>query len=266
MISLPTAPATWTLSPLFENARNEADLRGWLMRAYFNPTKHARETYYRADVCKENVLEYISCSGNKFPQTPLSILGVWSVLPSLREGLKSVAGDDPVEKPAIYTKGEKTLSEIGGVIGGVTATMVNKISDGAVLKVTAMCKALSGENKWLAREAEEGIENAILNTAEVFADAVQKANTAQDALVIISGSGLVSPQDTLVADALELECLGELISQAKDGAGQAELEDIFIEDMKKTVNIFNLAQLAVSRQVYPAAKRGRPRTVVSNGQ
>jgi len=260
-----TSTAPWTLSPLFENARNEDELRGWLMRAYFNPTKHASIVYFRPDVCKENVLEYISSVGNKFPQTPLSILGVWSVLPSLREGLKSVAGDDPVEKPAIYTKGEKTLSEIGENIGGVTATMVNKISDGAVVKVTAMCRALSGENKWLAREAEDKIENAILNTAEVFADAVQKAETSQGALDIIFGSGLVSSTDTPVVDDLELECLGELILFAKEGASQVELEDIFIQDMRKSVNIFNLAQLAVSRQVYPTAKRGRPK-VVPSGQ
>lgn len=253
-----THPTFASLSPLFCNVRNASELRGWLMRAYFNPTKHALEYYYRPEVTRENVLEFISDPKNLFPQSPFSIMGIWGTLPSLREGLKSVATDESTQKEAIYTKGEKTLSAIGEKIGNVTATMVNKISDAAVIRLTVMTKALSSENKWLAKEAHEKIENAILNTAELFADAIQKSNDHLEVLKALTTAGLVANTDFSVADTLEREALDDLILWAKEGATQVELEDVFIADLKKSVNVFNLAQLAVSKQIFPPARRGRP--------
>jgi len=252
---------TWTISPLFEGVRDEENLRAWLMRVYFNPTKHSQEIYFKPDISKENVLEYISHSGNKFPQTPSAIREVWSLLPGLREGLKSVNTDEPVEKGGNYIKGEMTLADIGQVLGSspITAAMVNKISDTAVLKISAMLKALGSDNKWLAQEAEDKIDNAKMVTAGIFADALTASQTVSEVIEKVTQSKLVSLSDAnLVVDDTEKEAFQNLLDlKGEEDLSREDFIEIFEEDLSKTVNVFNLAQLCVSRQVFPQGKRGR---------
>lgn len=256
-------PSVWQLNPLFEDVKNPDELRAWLMRAYFNPTKHSRERYYRPDITRENVLEFISVSKSKFPQTPLAIVEVWSVLPSLREGLKSVVADDDdtKENTAVYFKGEKTLASIGQAIGGVTPTMVNKISDTAILKMTTMIKALSGEDERLAKMIDEKINQSILDAAEKLADGILQSDSIDSLLSYLMQLPEFGNQE-IVLDEIEKDCFVDLIEWAKEGVTQVELEDVFLEDIKKPVNIFNVMQLLVSKNVFPPAKKGRPK---SNG-
>lgn len=241
------------LSPLFEGIRNESELRDWLMRVYFDPTKHNSLNYFKKSVTKDNVLEFISQSKNNFPQTPYSVVKIWETLPSLREGLKSVVLDEFSEKSPVYIRGEKTLAEISKAIGDVTTTMVNKISDGAALKLSAMVTALYSDNKKLAMEVDKKIENAILDTAEAFADAIQVSATPQDVLKNLCKTGFLTEKDFAIADSIELDSISELISWVRDEenpATQSELEDVFTADLKKQINIFNIAQLMVSRRIY----------------
>lgn len=255
------------LSPLFDGIRDEDGLRAWLMRVYFNPVKHSQEGYFRSTVSKENVLEYISNPGNKFPQTPTAISEVWYVLPSLREGLKSVSADEEAEKAGNYIKGEKTLAEIGLTIGHITAAMVNKISDQAVMKLTVMSKALNSDNKWLSREAEERIDNAVMNTANIFADAVMTSETVSDLLDRITQSKIVTwPDVSAVVDQTEKDAFQNLLDTKAEGATKEDFIDIFEEDLSKSVNVFNFAQLCVSRQVFPPGKRGRKKGTTVNAE
>jgi hypothetical protein len=249
-----------TVDVFFEEVTDQDALAAWLVRAYFNPQKHAGERYYNAAVNKENVLRFVSDSSNGFPQTPYNIYNLWKVLPGLREGLKSVPDDaDGNGKEEIYTKGNETLAVIGAAIGGVTPTMVNKISDQATTKFGAMLRALGSQNKWLAIEAEEKIENAFLSVAEVYADGIRAANTPGEVLDYVVTAGLLSLQDALIVDDTELEGLQALIDYAQDGAVQSEIEDLILSDLNKDINVFQSVQLAVSRQVFPPAKRGRPK-------
>lgn len=262
--------SSWTLSPLFEDIRDEQGLRAWIMRVYFNPAKHSQERYFRSTVTKENVLEYISHTENRFPQTPTAIREVWYVIPSLREGLKSVNTDDVPEKAGNYIKGEKTLAEIGQVLGPVpiTAAMVNKISDGASLKVQALLKALTSDNKWLAKEAEEKIDNAVVNTASIFAHAVMTSETVHDIFDKITYGKLVTWADiTQMVDETEKEGYSNLLLlKTEEGISEDYLVNIFEEDLQKSVNVFNLAQLFVSRQVFPQGRRGRKKGSVNAEQ
>lgn len=251
---------TWTLSPLFEGIRDEENLRSWLMRVYFNPAKHTEERYYRTSVTKENVLEYVSHPENKFPQTPMSISEVWSVLPGLREGLKSVVIDEAADKPGNYIKGEMTLAEIGQKLGPVpiTAAMVNKISDTATIKLSALLKALGAENKWLAKEAEERLDNARVSTAIIFADALMAQNAVSDVIDQITKAKLVTWADvSQVCDHVEKEAIQNLLDTKAEGATKEDFIEIIEQDLLKSVNVFNLAQLCVSRQIFPPGKRGR---------
>lgn len=259
-LSAMTPTTTWTLSPLFEDVKNPDQLREWLMRAYFNPEKHSKEAYYNSLVSKENVLEYVSDSDHNFPQTPFSITGVWHVMSTLREDLKSITLDVDTEKEAIYTKGEMTLAKIGEAIGGVSTTMVNKISDGAVLKITSLLRAMNSENTWLVQEAEDRIESATLNAAEIFADSIQNSTNPQETLENIAKSGLATVSDLVsLCDTVETEAFQELLDYKAEGATQSDLEDVFLADIRKPVNVFNTFQLLVARQVFPQGKKGRPK-------
>lgn len=245
---------------VFEGAKDREGLSGWLMRAYFNPQKHADKSYFNANVTRENVLAFVSESSNNFPQSPSAIVAMWHLMPSLREGLRAVPDDaQEDEKEGVYTKGEETLAKIGAAIGGVTPTMVNKISSQATTKFSALLRALNSDNKWLAQEAEDKIENAFLSVAEVYADAIQNSAVSGEVLDKVSHSGILSLEDAVKVDDVELDALQELIEFAKEGATQSEIEDVLLEDLKKDVNVFLTVQLAVSRQIFPAAKRGRPR-------
>lgn len=252
---------TQTFGPIdsiFEGANDSEGLRAWLMRAYFNPTKHQGEPYFSSKVSKENVLEYISGSRNKFPQTPSSIVGLWNMLPSLRSGLRFVSDDDPKEeKERINTKGERTLNDIGDSIN-VTATMVNKISDAAVTKLSAMLQAITSENNWLADEAKNKIDNAFLAAAEAFADATKESRTPNEILSRVVSAGFLSAADA-VLDEAEQEGFSAILEFAEAGASQADIEDVYLEDLKKQIGVFNTLQMAVARQVFPPPKLGRPR-------
>lgn len=248
------------VDPVFETVKDKDNLTGWLMRVYFNPQKHSDKGYYRGTVTRENVLAFVSEASNNFPQSPYNIVGMWNLLPSLREGLRSVPDDSAEDaKEDVYTKGNETLATIGEAIGGVTPTMVNKISQTATTKLGALLRALGSDNKWLVQEAEDKIENAFLTVAETYADAIQHASISGEVLESVANAGILSLQDAFTADDTELDGLQELIEFAKEGATQAEIEDAILEDLNKPVNVFLTAQLAVAKIVFPAAKRGRPK-------
>ena len=242
------------------SSKSSFGLRGWLTRTYFDSIKNRNDSWYREGINSDNVLEYISSNRHTFPQTPGSIMEVWAILPTLRKDLNALVGDDKSEKPEIYTRGEKTLSVIGQALGGISAMMVNKISDGAVIKLTRIAGELSSEDIEISRGTNERIDMSILNTSEIFADAITNGETVESVLDIIATAGILTKKDIEnTIDGLQMECLLELIEYRKEGASQSDLEDVFIEDLKKPINIFNIAQLMVSRQVFPPAKKGRPK-------
>lgn len=259
---LNTNPSSIILDTQFQglNSKSSLGLREWLTKTYFHPQNNNGDLWYDAKVNASNVLEHISNKKNLFPQTPKSIMEVWAVIPSLRKELNALVSDDKLEKPEIYTRGEKTLSVIGQAIGGISAMMVNKISDGAVIKLTRIAGELSSEDMEVSRKANERIDMSILNTAEIWADAISTGDTVDSVLEGVITAGILTKKDIdNTIDGLQTECLMELIEYRKEGASQSDLEDVFIEDLKKPVNIFNMAQLMVSRQVFPPAKKGRPK-------
>lgn len=248
------------IDPVFEGVSDKDGLISWLLRAYFNPMKHADRTYFKAEVDRDTVLAFVSEAENNFPQSPYSIVAMWHLMPGLREGLRAVPEDNTEEvKEDVYTKGNETLANIGKAIGGVTPTMVNKISEQATTKLGALLRALNSENRWLVREAEEKLEDAFLLVAETYADAIQKSAISGEVLEFVANAGILSLGDAFSADDVELDALQELIEYAQEGATQAELEDVILEDLNKSVNVFQTVQLAVAKIVFPPAKRGRPR-------
>lgn len=244
------------VDPAFEKMSNKQELAEWLMRQYFSPDKHSGEIYYKSSVTSENVLEYISNPSNHFPQTPADVAKIWKILPSLREGLKNIS-DDVVQKEEIYTRGLEKLDVIGKAIGGVTKVSVSKISEAATTKMSAMLQGLNGSNHILAKQIDTKIENAYLNVCECFADAAQISENAWQLLDYIVEKGYLTVDEVTEVDDIELEGLNNVIELAKDGMSQYELETIFLEDINKYVNVFQLVQLAISKIVFPPNKNGR---------
>ncbi len=256
-----TLNKTSHIDPVFQTVKDKDGLRSWLVRAYFNPARHSSEPYYSTRVTKENVLEYITSKPALFPQKPLNIVNVWKILPDLRSSLKFVPGEDNLvkEKESLYTKAETTLSQIGARIGGVTTTMVNKISDQAVTKFGTLLRALDSKEEDIAIRAKDKIDDAFLTVAEGFADAVGESKTPEEILSKVVSKGLLGKHDLELMDATEREAFEELILMAtEDNASQSELEDIFLADLDKHVNVFRTVQMAVSRIIFPPPRRGRP--------
>jgi len=98
------------ISSWFETAKDQKNLRGWLTRAYFSP-KNKGEVYYNPNVTPENVLEYITSIPKKFPQSPHAIVGLWKILPGLREDLGIVFGkEERDERQAKHLKESAELA------------------------------------------------------------------------------------------------------------------------------------------------------------
>lgn len=248
------------IDPAFNTVKNSEDLKSWLMRAYFNPSKHLKEKYYSPEVSKDNIFEFISNRDNKFPQTPESIISLWSILPGLRKGLNSIANEEVTE--SLYTKGNETLANIGKTIGGLSPTMVQKISDQATLKLGTLLRAINADNRHLANEAFDKIDDAFLTVSESYADAVKEANSADEVLGVLLKNKLLTSEEVQVVDEIEKQALEDVIAFANlEETTQAEIEEVFLQDLNRPVSVFLSMQYPISKIVFPPPKSGRPKKV-----
>lgn len=252
--------------PIFNTAKNIPELRAWLVRAYFNPQKHKDMSYFSDTVTKDNVLEYITAKQKVFPQSPHSIVSVWNILPDLRQALRTIPDNNSAvkEKKEINLRAETSLREISISLGGLTTTMVDKIADQAVVKFSDLLKKLTSKNNYVAMEAMEKITNARLTVAEAYADLIFTCSTPEEIFFGLVKRGLLQKRDSEIMDTIEKECLSELIVWTQDeNMCQSDIEDIILEDLDKSVNLFRSAQQAVSRIMFPSGNPGRPAKHVS---
>lgn len=236
----------------FSTAKDISGLRAWLMRAYFNPKKHSQEIYYSSTVTKDNVLEYISNCGKKFPQTPRDIVNVWELLPSLRKGLSLVPSDEPTAKAeSLYKTSETTLYDMA-IKFNISTTMVNKISSQAEEKFKRLLGQLANKNEHIASETNDKISMAFLTAVENFVDVILVSNTPEQVFQALVKKKVVYNADIKKVDEIEKEALQELISwKNEQQLYRHELEDVLLNDLKKNANVFRLLQTAVSYIMFP---------------
>lgn len=249
-------------NPSLLSVKNPAGLKDWLLKNYFDPGKHKKEIYFSPSVNRENIFQYISDSKNNFPQTPNAVVELWGFLPDLQKSIRSITllgkEDTAGGKKQINVRAENTLRHIGSKIGNLTTTMVDKISEQAQSKYTLLMEKLNKDSK-TSKATSEIIEDARLEAAEQLADCIFESSDYGDFSRRLLLKKILHKPDLNHVDELEKASIEYLISVAKafdddddeeNPLQQNEIEDIFLADIKKEINVFNIMQMAVSRKVF----------------
>ena len=252
-VDMDTEPScTQTISSCFKGIKNQQDLRSWLMRAYFSPDKHGHLPYYTDKVTSGNVLEHISRKTKSFPQTPENIADLWRFLPDLRKTLSGLADPEPKITENAYSCGEVSLKKIAACSGGIVPMQVSNIIDGAIEKVTKLTQNLNSENEWLSKHTSDRIEKVMFDVAEAYADAVFSSKAPEEVFDKLRKAHVLSKKDHGLIDPIEKDAVSYLISWVSEDKSvvQSTIEDVFLEDIKKTHNVFLSYQAMVSRQIH----------------
>ncbi len=247
-----------------ENVYNKPRFKEWIMRAWFNPSKHSQKSWFDATVTTTNVVEHLSNNLKVFPYTVQQLVEIWNIIPVIQHGLGVSKEDDgestqeEENESAIYKKGEKTLSEIGAEIGHVSATMIKKIGDGAEIKLNTLYKnKCPSDNSSIDDEISlnKSIDNAQLETSTKFAKILKDSNGDME----IFFSSLVKEQ-IITSNEIDLISGREKTGLSMLCGMESDIiEDILLEDIGHENNRFKTFQNAVSKTIYPNKKRGRPR-------
>lgn len=255
------------ISPHIKRIRDSEAMAAWLMRQYFDPNKHADKIWYNPSVNANNVLEFVSNTKNNFPLSPKEVADMWKLKKSLGSSMKLVAkdleGDSSGQEPAedegkeVYQTGEVTLKDIGQELGGLTPTMINKLAASGMEKVKKITKGVA---PWdMETEQWDELMGAIMKarqeTAQEFASALKShAGDVKAFLQELEEKHILSPGDMKLVSDKEVEGLAIL-----SGKEPAQIINVLLSDIERDDNIFKSFQSAVSKKIFPPAKRGRPR-------
>lgn len=255
------------VSPHLQRIRDAEAMAGWLMRQYFDPNKHGDKLWYKPEVNPGNVLDYVSNTKNHFPLSPKEVADMWKLKKSLGASMKLVAKDlegaseDEVEEPgddkAVYQTGEVTLKDIGQELGGLTPTMINKLAASGMEKVKNITKGVAPwdmeADQW--DQLMDTIMKARVETANEFANTLKaSAGDIKGFLQGLEEKHVLSPGDLKLVSDKEVEGLTVLASKSPE-----QIANVLLHDIERDDNIFKSFQSAVSKKVFPPAKRGRPR-------
>lgn len=256
------------VNPLFDKIprSKQDDFKGWVMRQYFNPSKHSDKIWYDRSVTKDNVLDYISSQrGQKlFPNTPRNLVNLWKLKSDLSSRLgatvrdleKAEKKDKEEEEKAKYQTGDVSLKDIGQELGGVTPTMINKLATSGMEKFAKLTKDVSPSEMEYAdvEDMLNKIETARQEVAKEFAKKLKEANSVDEFLKTLAKEHILTPTDLKIISPEEIEGLEILMDKSED-----RIAMILIEDIEDDDNLFKTYQSAVSKKVHPPAKRGRPK-------
>jgi hypothetical protein len=256
------------VSPYLDSIRDKKALSAWLMRQYFNPAKHSKKIWFDPSVTEENVLNHITATERKgvFPLSAKELGELWKLKKSLGSSLGKLSDAElsqgeakPVKKvdddKTKYQTGDVTLRSVGQELGGLTPTMINKLSDTGMEKFKKLLggkdsEDFAGQTKNLMQKITQAREEV----SKDFAVALKAAPSVESFL-----ADLVKAQ-TLTAK--ELELIEPEEKEGLDILREREPEAIALilaQDIEDTDNLFKTFQSAVSKKMLPFGKRGRPR-------
>lgn len=255
------------LSPHLKRIRDSEAMAAWLMRQYFDPNKHGDKVWFSPSVNADNVLEFVSNTKNNFPLSPKEVADMWKLKKSLGASMKLVAkdleGDSTNQEPEeddgkeVYQTGEVTLKDIGQELGGLTPTMINKLAASGMEKVKKITKGVA---PWdMESEQWDDLIGAIMKarqeTAQEFAGELKRhAGDVKAFLQSLEEKHVLSPGDMKLVSDKEVKGLAIL-----SGKELAQIVNVLLSDIERDDNIFKSFQSAVSKKIFPPAKRGRPR-------
>lgn len=242
------------------------------MRQYFDKDKHINSIWFDPAVNQENVLQYIGEASNNFPLTPVKIVDMFNCIQSFKKNLKktevflSKNGAVLYQKPkkkieniptSKYQTGEVTLKEIGETLGGLTPTMINKITYSGMDKFKKMLNGIPFEEM---RNEEYAKLNKFIMDCRTSA-AVEYSNDLKNSkgnvktfINNLMKKHVLSSNDVKLMEDKEVEAL-TMISMKSQG----EITQILLADILNENNVFKSYQSLVSKKAFPNKKRGRPR-------
>lgn len=250
------------ISVVFNSVRNRSEMAAWIMRQWFNSEKHGNKPWYSSDVTEDSVLSFISRSKH-FPITPIQLVDMWRVMPSVRNGLKMLttedfeALEDALEgdkKTAKYKKGEESLSAIGKECGGITAPMIQRLERSGSEKIFE----LSGGNNFMNLDPDDAevmndkIDIARLAAAKNYAELLKSHNDVDDLFQHFIQNQIMTNIDLKLISQRERDTLGILQSYAKD-----TIVEFLLNDIARDSNVIKSFQSCVAHTIFPR-RRGRP--------
>lgn len=247
-----------------ENVQNKAKFCEWIMRAWFNPKKYSKSSWYNVNVDSSTVIEHIA-NLVSFPYSAQQLVEIWNIIPGLQFGLgapETTVDDENVTETAVYKKGEQTLSAIGAELGDISATMIKKIGDGAEEKLKKLYQNKSPVNDFSVddeKSLNDLIENARFEASEEYASMLKNSNGDVNLFLVgLVKNQILSNNESSLISENEISNLKKLSMMDVD-----LIEEILLEDIDCDSNTFKTFQNAVSKKIYPNRKRGRPRKELS---
>jgi len=240
----------------------DKEMAAWIIRQWFNPEKHGDKPWYDPSVNVDNVLSFVSHS-KYFPMSPIQLLDMWSVMPSIRHGLKMLTKEnfealeealEDDKKTAKYKKGEESLSMIGKACGGITAPMIQRLERSGTEKIFE----LSGGKNYMdldpedAEEMNSKILDARMTAAARYADLLKSHDDIDSLFQYLIQNQTMTAIDLKLITQRERDTLGILSSYNKD-----TIVEFLLVDISRDANVIKTYQSLVAQTIFPR-RRGRP--------
>lgn len=261
-----------SINPKLSKIKNKKKLCSWLIRQYFDESKHSDASWYDPNINEQNVLEYVSNASNNFPLTPRKILDMFRCMelfktdpavfktPEIKRASAPLKTQSKPNKKLQYQKGEVLLSDIGKELGGLSNTMITRLSDSGVQKFRTLTNntMISDMDSKQFNKMNEFIVDCRIYAALGYADALKKSKLSniKDIFANLKSAKLITANDIKQVDDSEKQ---EILALQK--LDQGDIVQALLKDISKDNNIFKSYQVAVSRKAFPRKSKKQQLTI-----
>lgn len=236
--------------------KENKEVSQWIMRQYFDSTKNKYDIWYKAEINEDNVLKYISNSRSNFPHTLHAVISQHKLNKQIISDLNRINDVEEVFHGPKNTMGDVTLKDIGKIIGDVTPTMANKISDKALekfKKAYVLYTSYEFEKKFT-----DYVNNLVEELSSIYVDSFVNSESLNDALADLIAQEIVKQKDLEYISSKEFDFMESLFQDLKtETISSEEAEEIIIANYKSQNNKMSIFQYSISRIIHPGEKTGR---------
>lgn len=246
--------------------KNKSAFTTWIMKNYFNQEKNLESKWFSFSVTNKNVLEYVSEAKSQFPLTPMQLANMWTTIQSFKKDYKKnekaidklyADMEEKDTKERVANNAEHTLEEIGKTLGGITATMINRLSNTGIEKF----KTITFNKKFLdMTDEEERLHVQAIDTYRERAAVKYVTMLDESKGNLNKFFGMLTKAGKLTDKEVDLILPNEyaLIVELH-GLDTEEKVKYLLHDIQKDGNILKTYQSMVAKEAFPTKKRGRPR-------
>ncbi len=150
-------------------------------------------------------------------------------------------------------KATSTLNEVALEVGGLSPTMINKITDKALQKFKRIYELMQNDDE---AEFSKFYENLVDDIADCFATSFFEEETLEDAIARLLVNENIKSKDLNKLLPSDFVVLDNIFLNSKN-VEYAKLKEMFVDDFWSTKRKNNLFQYSISRIINPGSKRGR---------